>query len=88
MSTSCYVPSRFEQLAIIQVLTIEKCSAADIHKRLKSAYDNGVMSIQHVRKWHRMFDEGRTSITDNERVRRPVFISTDDLRAIRGVFQK
>ncbi len=48
MSTSPDVPSRFEQHAIIQFLTIEKFSAAGIYKRFKITYGNGVMSIQHV----------------------------------------
>ncbi len=39
------------------------------------------VSIQHVRKWHWMFEGGRTLITDNERVDHPVSVSTDDLRA-------
>ncbi len=81
MSTLRDVLSRFEQLAIFQFLTIEKCSAAEIHKLLKSAYGNGVMSIQHVRKWRRMFEGERTSITNNERVGPSVSVSTDDLHA-------
>ncbi len=81
MSTSCDVPSTFEQRTIIWFLRIEKCSAAEIHKRLKSTYGNDIISIQHVRKWHRTFEGGQTSITNNERVGKPVSPSTEDLNA-------
>ncbi len=94
MSTSSDVSSRFEQYVVIRFLTIEKCLAVEIHKYSKSAYGNGKMSNQHVRRWCQMFEGGQTSITnnkrvgrlvsvdwctDNERVGRPVSASTDDL---------
>ncbi|XKL66243.1 hypothetical protein PGB90_009663 [Kerria lacca] len=79
MSALSQPPSMLEQRAVIRFLTIENVSVTEIHKRLKSAYGNSVMSIQHVRKWRKLFKSGRVCIEDEERGGKPVSVSTNVL---------
>lgn len=59
---------------------LENVFPNEIHRRLTAAYGSEVMSVQAVRKWCRLFKNGRTDVFDEEREGRPSSVSTDALR--------
>lgn len=44
---------------------------SEIHRELSAVYGTGVMTVQHVRKWCREFENGRVSVLDEQRTGRP-----------------
>jgi transposase len=72
-------PSDCEVRSMIRFLNAQNVRAVDIHRQLTAVYGEGVMNESSVRKWCRMFNEGRTNIHDEERSGRPSLI-TEDLK--------
>ena len=52
--------------------------AKDIHKEMLPMYGEHCLSRQAVHNWVQKFLEGRTSIKDEHRARRPVEIATPE----------
>jgi transposase len=64
---------------MILFLHAQNVRAIDIHRQLTAVYGEGVMNESNVRKWYRVFNEGRTNVHDEERSGRPSLI-TEDLK--------
>jgi transposase len=56
-------------------LNAQNVRAIDIHRQLTAVYGEGVMNESSVRKWSRMFNEGKTNVHDEERSGRPSLIT-------------
>ena len=67
-----------KQRSVIEFLTAEGCSAANIYDRMKSVFGNMCISDSAVRKWVRYFraeDPTETTVLDRKRPGRPLFAS-------------
>lgn len=71
-------PEDCEVRSVIRFLWAKKMKASDIHRELCSVYGENVMCDSAVRKWCRLFQEGRTNVHDEPKSGRPSVI-TDDL---------
>ena len=67
----------FRQRAVIEFLVKEEIPAADIHQRLQRAYGSVCMGAGSVRRWGKLFKDGKTSIQDDPRSGRPQTASTE-----------
>jgi hypothetical protein len=74
MSKKIDNPTECEVWAVIRFLNAQSVHPIEIYCQLIAVYGEGVM-----RKWCRMFNEGRTNIHDEEQTRRPSLI-TEDLK--------
>ena len=74
MSTYPRPSSDFEVRSVIRFLYLEKNSPIEIHRRLEAVYGPDVMTVQHVRKWCRLYKEGREELRDLPRSGRPSVI--------------
>jgi transposase len=63
--------------AIIRLLHAKNMTSAEIHLELCVVYGQNVGSEGTVRKWCRMFKDGRTNVQDEERSGRPHVVSDD-----------
>lgn len=70
-------PADCEVRAVIRFLNAKRVRPAEIHRQLVEVYGEGVMNDGNVRKWCRLFNEGRTNIHDDERSGRPTVKSED-----------
>jgi hypothetical protein len=61
------------------VFECTKCPSVEFYRQLIAVHGEGVMNGSNVRKWCRMFNEGRTNVLDEERSGRPSLI-TEDLK--------
>jgi len=52
---------------VIRFLQAEKVRPSEIHQRLVAVYGKHVMNVASVRKWCKMFRNGRTDVHDTER---------------------
>jgi hypothetical protein len=68
-----------EVRSVKRFLNAQNVRAIDIHRQLTAVYSEGVMDESSVRKWCRMFNEGRANVRDEERCGRPSLI-TEDLK--------
>jgi hypothetical protein len=50
--------------AVIRFLNAQNVRPIEIYRQLIAAYGEGVMNDSNVRKWRRMFNEGRTNLHD------------------------
>ena len=57
-------------------------TAAEIHRQICDVYGEGAMSDSMVRRWVRLFNEGREDVHDDERSGRPSLVNDDMVRAI------
>jgi hypothetical protein len=53
--------------------------AAEIHKQIVEVYGEGALNEGNVRKWCRLFKDGRTNVHDEEQSGRPSLVM-DDLK--------
>jgi transposase len=79
MNKKIDIPADCEVRSVIRFLNAQNVRAIDIHRQLTAEYGEGVMNESSVRKWCRMFNEGRTNVHDGERSGRPSLI-TEDLK--------
>jgi hypothetical protein len=61
--------------AVISFLRAKNMSAAEIHRELRAAYGQNVMSEGTVRQGCRMFKDGQTNVPDEERSGQTVICS-------------
>jgi hypothetical protein len=74
-----YNPADCEVRSVMRFLNAQNVGAIDIHRQLTAVYGEGAMNESSVRKWCRMFNEGRTNVHDEEGSGRPSLI-TEDLK--------
>jgi hypothetical protein len=79
MSKKIENPAECEVRALIRFLNAKNVRPIDIYRQLIVVYGKGVMNESNMRKWCRMFNEGRTNVRDKERSGRPSLI-TEDLK--------
>jgi transposase len=72
-------PADCEVRSVIRFLNAQNVRAIDIHRQITAVYGEGVMNESSVRKWCRIFNEGRTNVHDEERSGRPS-LNTEDLK--------
>jgi hypothetical protein len=60
-------PAECEVRAVIRFLNAQNVRPIEMYRQLIAVYGEGVMDESHVRKWCRMFNEGRTNVHDEER---------------------
>lgn len=70
-------PADCEVRAVIRFIWAKKIKPAEIHRELCSVYGENIMSDSAVRKWCRLFGEGRTNVHDEERSGRPSVVNDD-----------
>jgi transposase len=71
-----------EVRAVIRFLNAQNIRPNEIYRQLIAVYGEGVMNESIVRKWCRMFNEGRTNVHDEERSGRPSLITKDSKNRI------
>ncbi|XKL61109.1 hypothetical protein PGB90_008166 [Kerria lacca] len=80
--------AKFEIRAIIRFYTFKGRSATCIHQKLVSVYGDSVFSVEKVRKWVRLFREGRENVLDEPRSGRPSdTINEDSISAVRAIIE-
>ena len=72
-------PAECEVRGVIRFLQAENVRPSEIHRRLVAVYGEYVMNAAIVRKWCKIFRNGRTDVHDVERSGRPSVI-TDALK--------
>jgi histone-lysine N-methyltransferase SETMAR len=80
-------PADCEARSVIRFLNAKMSRAIDIHRQLMAVYGEGEMNGSSVRKWCRMFNEGKTNVHDEERSGRPSLI-TEDLKRKQALLQE
>jgi len=55
---------------------------SEIHHQICQVYGDNAMSDDMVRKWVRMFNEGRENLNDDARRRRPSLVNDDFVRKV------
>ena len=64
-----------ELRSVIRFLNAKNIKPVDIHRQICEVYGENAMSDSMVRRWVRLFNEGRTNVHDEERTGRPSLIS-------------
>lgn len=60
-------PADCEVCAVIRFLWVKKIKPAEIHREMCSVYEENIVSDSAVRKWCRLFGEGRTNVHDEKK---------------------
>ncbi|GBM00189.1 hypothetical protein AVEN_176423-1 [Araneus ventricosus] len=68
-------PADCEVCSVIRFLNAKKVKTAEIHRQLVEIYGENVMTDGMVRKWVRQFNDGRTSVHNEARSRRPSVVN-------------
>jgi hypothetical protein len=55
-----------EVCSVIQFLRVEHISPIEIHWHLIEVYVDGIMGVQNVKQWCRVFKNGQTDIHDDD----------------------
>ena len=63
--------------SVIRVLNARNVLPSEIHHQICHVYGDNAMSDVLVRKWVRMFNEGRESVHDQARSGRPSLVNDD-----------
>jgi histone-lysine N-methyltransferase SETMAR len=71
-------PADCEIRSVIRFLNARNVAPVDIHRQICEVYGDNAMSDGMVRKWVRMFNDGRVTVHDEARSGRPSVV-TDDL---------
>jgi hypothetical protein len=70
-------PAECEEPAVIRFLNAQNVGPIEIYRQLIAVDGEGVMNESNVRKWCRIFNEGRINVRDEERSGRPSLITED-----------
>ncbi len=63
--------------SVIHFLVLENVVPNEIHRCVIAAYGSEVMFVQAVRKWYHQFENGKTSVFNEERAGRSVSVLTN-----------
>jgi len=72
----------WEIRSVIRFLYDRNVLPSEIHHQICQVYGDNAMSDGMVRKWVRMFNEGRENIQDEARIRRPSLVNDDLVRKV------
>ena len=75
-ATDCEIRS------VIRFLNVRNVLPSEIHHQICQVYGNNAMSDGMVRKWVRMFNEGRENVHDEARSGRPSLVNDDLVRKV------
>ena len=70
--------------SVIRFLNAKNMTPAEIDIKLCDVYGEHAMSSSMVRRWVRLFNEGRESVHDDRRSGRPSVLNEDLVRAVEG----
>ena len=68
--------------SVIRFLNARNVLASEIHHQICQVYGDNAMSDGMVRKWVRMFNEGRENVHDEARSGRPSLVNDDLVRKV------
>ena len=68
--------------SVIRLLNARNVSPSEIHHQICQVYGDNAMSDGMVRKWVRMFNEGRENVHDEVRIGRPSLRNDDLVRKV------
>ena len=68
--------------SVIRFLKTRNVLPSDIHHQICQVYGDNAMSDGMVRKWVRMFNEGRENVHDEARSGRPSLVNDDMVRKV------
>jgi len=71
-----------EMRSVVRFLNARNVLPSEIHHQICQAYGDNAMSGGMVRKWVRMFDEGRENVHNEARSGRPSLVNDDLLRKV------
>jgi len=71
-----------EMRSVIRFLNARNVLPSEIHHQVCQVYDDNAMSGGMVRKWVRMFNEGRQNVYDKARSGRPSLVNDDLVRKV------
>ena len=63
--------------SVIRFLNVRNVLLGEIHHQICQVYGDNAMSYGMVRKWVRMFNEGRENVHDEARSGRPSLVNDD-----------
>lgn len=69
------IESDVEVRLVIPSLWFKNNFPIQIYRELKAVYGPNVISVQSVRKWYRLLNSSRETVTDNQRSGRPSVVS-------------
>jgi len=75
-------PAACEMRSVIRFLNVKNMKPAEIHRQLCDVYGEHAMSSSMVRRWVRLFHEGRENVHDDPRSGRPSVVNEDLVRAV------
>jgi len=68
--------------SVIRFLNARNLLPSEIHHQICQVYSDNAMSDGMVRKWVRMFNEGRQNVHDEARSGRPTLVNDDLVRKV------
>jgi len=71
-----------EMRSVIRFLNTRNVLPSEIHHQICQVYGDNVMSDGMIRKWVRIFNEGRENVHDEARSGRPSFVNDDLVRKV------
>ena len=77
-------PADCELRSVIRFLNARNVRPSEIHRQICEVYGENVMTDGMVRKWIRMFNEGRENVHDEKRSGRPSLVNDDLVRKVDG----
>ena len=75
-------PTSCEMRSVIRFLNAKNMKPAEIHRQLCDVYGEHAMSSSMVRRWVRLFNEGRENVHDDPRSGRLSVVNEDLVRAV------
>jgi len=76
-------PAACEIRSVIRFLNAKNMTPAEIHRQLCDVYGEHAMSSSMVRRWVRLFNEGRENVHDDPRSGRPSVVNEDLVRQLK-----
>ena len=77
-------PAAREMRSVIRFLNAKNMTPGEIHRQLCDMFGEHAMSGSVVRRWVRLFNEGRENVHGDPRSGRPSVVNGDLLRAVEG----
>ena len=71
-----------EMQPVIRLLNAKNMTPAEIHRQLCGLYGEHAVSGSMVRRWVRLFNEGRENVPDDPRSGRPSVVNEDLVRVV------
>jgi len=72
-----------EKRSVIRFLNVRNVLPSEIHHQICHVYGDNAMSDSMVRKWVRMFNEGRENVHDEARSGRPSLVNDNLVRKVK-----